>query len=260
VSLSPLLFSLSQQEQQRDWKDQGERVRCPWQWSRLHCPSFFQFSTGGHKPAIWLDAGIHAREWVTQATAMWTANKVILQKNPHLFWLSGVRHTKQAHNSLWGLEGWCLRTVLLLAHGQETNPVSLFWYCPIQYHSTVPLGQLLCTLLKNTASQRRWTWWQEGRPPGVRFQHKNRLEFAAQTLRAKAWCARIYNILKGLRQKTEKGARRAYFDLQIQSGICWERWDCFEYFPNLILKSGCSNTSLPHVRWQESQDMGLGVT
>ncbi|XP_020039393.1 carboxypeptidase A2 isoform X3 [Castor canadensis] len=35
-----------------------------------------KFSTGGHKPAIWLDAGIHAREWVTQATAMWTANKI----------------------------------------------------------------------------------------------------------------------------------------------------------------------------------------
>nr|XP_003407324.1 carboxypeptidase A2 isoform X1 [Loxodonta africana] len=36
----------------------------------------FKFSTGGNKPAIWLDAGIHAREWVTQATALWTANKI----------------------------------------------------------------------------------------------------------------------------------------------------------------------------------------
>ncbi|XP_030741072.1 carboxypeptidase A2 isoform X2 [Echinops telfairi] len=35
-----------------------------------------KFSTGGDKPAIWLDAGIHAREWVTQATALWTANKI----------------------------------------------------------------------------------------------------------------------------------------------------------------------------------------
>ncbi|XP_007524263.1 carboxypeptidase A2 [Erinaceus europaeus] len=35
-----------------------------------------KFSTGGNKPAIWLDAGIHAREWVTQATAVWTANKI----------------------------------------------------------------------------------------------------------------------------------------------------------------------------------------
>ncbi|XP_041531488.1 carboxypeptidase A2 isoform X2 [Microtus oregoni] len=35
-----------------------------------------KFSTGGDKPAIWLDAGIHAREWVTQATALWTANKL----------------------------------------------------------------------------------------------------------------------------------------------------------------------------------------
>ncbi|XP_072506645.1 carboxypeptidase A2 [Notamacropus eugenii] len=35
-----------------------------------------KFSTGGNKPAIWLDAGIHAREWVTQATALWTANQI----------------------------------------------------------------------------------------------------------------------------------------------------------------------------------------
>lgn len=41
-----------------------------------------QFSTGGDKPAIWLDAGIHAREWVTQATALWTANKVVFPKIP----------------------------------------------------------------------------------------------------------------------------------------------------------------------------------
>uniref|UniRef100_A0A8C5U102 Carboxypeptidase A2 n=1 Tax=Malurus cyaneus samueli TaxID=2593467 RepID=A0A8C5U102_9PASS len=36
-----------------------------------------KFSTGGTKrPAIWLDAGIHSREWVTQASALWIANKV----------------------------------------------------------------------------------------------------------------------------------------------------------------------------------------
>ncbi|XP_006158885.1 LOW QUALITY PROTEIN: carboxypeptidase A2 [Tupaia chinensis] len=45
--------------------------------SHSHCCTCFgQFSTGGDKPAIWLDAGIHAREWVTQATALWTANKI----------------------------------------------------------------------------------------------------------------------------------------------------------------------------------------
>uniref|UniRef100_A0A8D0QK68 Carboxypeptidase A1 n=1 Tax=Sus scrofa TaxID=9823 RepID=A0A8D0QK68_PIG len=36
----------------------------------------FKFSTGGDKPAIWLDAAIHAREWVTQATALWISNKI----------------------------------------------------------------------------------------------------------------------------------------------------------------------------------------
>ncbi|XP_005402490.1 PREDICTED: carboxypeptidase A2 [Chinchilla lanigera] len=35
-----------------------------------------KFSTGGNKPAVWLDAGIHAREWVTQAVALWIANKI----------------------------------------------------------------------------------------------------------------------------------------------------------------------------------------
>uniref|UniRef100_A0A6J0V646 Carboxypeptidase A2 n=1 Tax=Pogona vitticeps TaxID=103695 RepID=A0A6J0V646_9SAUR len=36
-----------------------------------------KFSTGGkNRPAIWIDAGIHAREWVTHATALWTAKKM----------------------------------------------------------------------------------------------------------------------------------------------------------------------------------------
>ncbi|KAL8222512.1 UNVERIFIED_CONTAM: carbamoyl-phosphate synthase (glutamine-hydrolyzing) cpa2 [Gekko kuhli] len=36
-----------------------------------------KFSTGGtNRPAIWIDAGIHAREWVTQATGLWTANQI----------------------------------------------------------------------------------------------------------------------------------------------------------------------------------------
>ncbi|NXD07587.1 CBPA1 Carboxypeptidase, partial [Nothocercus nigrocapillus] len=36
-----------------------------------------KFSTGGAgRPAIWLDTGIHSREWITQATGVWTANKL----------------------------------------------------------------------------------------------------------------------------------------------------------------------------------------
>ncbi|XP_063999002.1 carboxypeptidase A2-like [Pogoniulus pusillus] len=36
-----------------------------------------KFSTGGsNRPAIWLDAGIHAREWVTHASAIWMARKI----------------------------------------------------------------------------------------------------------------------------------------------------------------------------------------
>ncbi|NXH09549.1 CBPA1 Carboxypeptidase, partial [Bucco capensis] len=36
-----------------------------------------KFSSGGwNRPAIWLDTGIHSREWITQATGVWTANKI----------------------------------------------------------------------------------------------------------------------------------------------------------------------------------------
>ncbi|XP_028650716.1 carboxypeptidase A1-like [Erpetoichthys calabaricus] len=36
-----------------------------------------KFSTGGVKrPAIWLDTGIHAREWITPAVGIWTAKKI----------------------------------------------------------------------------------------------------------------------------------------------------------------------------------------
>ncbi|KFW02084.1 Carboxypeptidase A1, partial [Eurypyga helias] len=36
-----------------------------------------KFSTGGsNQSAIWLDTGIHSREWITQATGIWTANKI----------------------------------------------------------------------------------------------------------------------------------------------------------------------------------------
>ncbi|XP_033882890.1 carboxypeptidase A1-like isoform X1 [Acipenser ruthenus] len=36
-----------------------------------------KFSTGGsNRPAIWLDSGIHAREWITPATGIWSAKKI----------------------------------------------------------------------------------------------------------------------------------------------------------------------------------------
>ncbi|XP_077425524.1 carboxypeptidase A5 [Vanacampus margaritifer] len=37
-----------------------------------------KFSTGGSKrPAIWIDTGIHSREWVTQASGAWFAKKIV---------------------------------------------------------------------------------------------------------------------------------------------------------------------------------------
>ncbi|XP_012861417.2 carboxypeptidase A4 [Echinops telfairi] len=47
-----------------------------------------KFSTGAGKqrPAIWLNAGIHSREWISQATGIWTARKIVsdYMKDPAL--------------------------------------------------------------------------------------------------------------------------------------------------------------------------------
>ncbi|KAB0375547.1 carboxypeptidase A5 isoform X1 [Muntiacus reevesi] len=37
-----------------------------------------KFSTGGsRRPAIWIDSGIHSREWITHATGIWIARKIV---------------------------------------------------------------------------------------------------------------------------------------------------------------------------------------
>ncbi|XP_064174685.1 carboxypeptidase A1-like [Anguilla rostrata] len=36
-----------------------------------------KFSTGPNRPAVWLDTGIHSREWVTQASGTWFAKKIV---------------------------------------------------------------------------------------------------------------------------------------------------------------------------------------
>ncbi|XP_055047496.2 carboxypeptidase A1 [Misgurnus anguillicaudatus] len=38
-----------------------------------------KFSTGANRPGIWIDAGIHAREWVTQASGVWFAKKIVTE-------------------------------------------------------------------------------------------------------------------------------------------------------------------------------------
>uniref|UniRef100_A0A3P8X0X3 Carboxypeptidase A1 n=1 Tax=Cynoglossus semilaevis TaxID=244447 RepID=A0A3P8X0X3_CYNSE len=46
-----------------------------------------KFSTGGtNRPAIWIDTGIHSREWVTQASGTWFAKKIVTDfgKDPAL--------------------------------------------------------------------------------------------------------------------------------------------------------------------------------
>ncbi|XP_066118405.1 carboxypeptidase A1 [Saccopteryx bilineata] len=53
--------------------------------SKLHIGNTYEgrpiyvlkFSTGGNnRPAIWIDTGIHSREWVTQASGIWFAKKI----------------------------------------------------------------------------------------------------------------------------------------------------------------------------------------
>ncbi|XP_040269365.1 carboxypeptidase A2-like [Bufo bufo] len=44
-----------------------------------------KFSTGANRPGIWIDAGIHSREWVTQATALWTAHKLAAEYGKDAF-------------------------------------------------------------------------------------------------------------------------------------------------------------------------------
>lgn len=36
-----------------------------------------KFSTGAGRPGIWIDTGIHSREWVTQASGIWFAKKIV---------------------------------------------------------------------------------------------------------------------------------------------------------------------------------------
>ncbi|KAM5255737.1 carboxypeptidase A5 isoform 2-T2 [Ctenodactylus gundi] len=53
--------------------------------SKIHIGNSFEnrsilvlkFSTGdSQRPAIWIDSGIHSREWITHATGVWTAKKI----------------------------------------------------------------------------------------------------------------------------------------------------------------------------------------
>ncbi|KAF7479634.1 Hypothetical predicted protein [Marmota monax] len=54
--------------------------------SKIHIGNSFEnrsilvlkFSTGSsRRPAIWIDTGIHSREWITHATGIWTAKKLL---------------------------------------------------------------------------------------------------------------------------------------------------------------------------------------
>ncbi|XP_060052546.1 carboxypeptidase A5 isoform X2 [Erinaceus europaeus] len=53
-----------------------ERSTSSFSYSSYH--TLEEFSTGGsQRPAIWIDTGIHSREWITHATGIWTAKKIV---------------------------------------------------------------------------------------------------------------------------------------------------------------------------------------
>jgi carboxypeptidase A2 len=63
----------------------------------------------GNKPAIWIDGGIHAREWISTATALWTLHTVLQEQTmmDNLDWFfhvvvnpDGVQFTHE-HTRLW---------------------------------------------------------------------------------------------------------------------------------------------------------------
>lgn len=67
--------------------------------AELFAALLFQFSTGGNnRPAIWIDTGIHSREWVTQASGVWFAKKVSLERWGGL--LTGGALVSKTHKSL----------------------------------------------------------------------------------------------------------------------------------------------------------------
>ncbi|KAM5255506.1 carboxypeptidase A4 isoform 2-T2 [Ctenodactylus gundi] len=43
----------------------------------MYVLKFSSAGGGKRRPAIWLNAGIHSREWISQATAIWTARKIV---------------------------------------------------------------------------------------------------------------------------------------------------------------------------------------
>jgi hypothetical protein len=47
-----------------------------------YCTTFGQVCTGGcgNKKAVWIDGGIHAREWISPATVTWMLKELV--ENP----------------------------------------------------------------------------------------------------------------------------------------------------------------------------------
>ncbi|XP_074124026.1 carboxypeptidase A4-like isoform X2 [Sminthopsis crassicaudata] len=75
VSIKDLQAVIDKENEEMKFNTRKEQHDGNFNYGAYH--SLDEFSTGKNKrPAIWLNYGIHAREWITQATGIWTARKI----------------------------------------------------------------------------------------------------------------------------------------------------------------------------------------
>ncbi|KAJ6656347.1 hypothetical protein lerEdw1_003850 [Lerista edwardsae] len=114
-----------------------------------------KFSTGGeNRPAIWIDTGIHSREWITQATGLWTANQNRMWRKTRSI-NPGSSCIGVDPNRNWdaGFGGKCVAFIKIVALGAQlltssTNPLvdcsgpgSSSNPCAETYHGAFPYSE-----------------------------------------------------------------------------------------------------------------------
>uniref|UniRef100_A0A8B9WUA6 Carboxypeptidase A4 n=1 Tax=Bos mutus grunniens TaxID=30521 RepID=A0A8B9WUA6_BOSMU len=76
VAIEDLQNVLDSEHQQLQRNVRQELSNNCFNYGAYHTLEDFSTGKGRQRPAIWLNAGIHAREWISSATAIWTARKI----------------------------------------------------------------------------------------------------------------------------------------------------------------------------------------